>query len=156
MGGLLLQKGQQVGAVLVGRQHRRLSSELAALLHVLTDKGQGRFYVPGDELAQVEGFRLRRTHGPGPDKVIEGTNVLAHLAAQKAGHFLHDPIGHLGPVLIGPKTLAPVVALGRDGAAGAGVLATLAMDAGLEGGFIPWNVTNNIEKYKEYKAIWNE
>lgn len=29
-------------------------------------------------------------------------------------------------------------------------------DAGLEGGFIPWNVTNNIEKYKEYKAIWNE
>ena len=28
-------------------------------------------------------------------------------------------------------------------------------DAGLDGGFIPWNVTNNIEKYKEYKAIWN-
>ena len=29
-------------------------------------------------------------------------------------------------------------------------------DAGLDGGFIPWNVTNNIEKYNEYKAIWNK
>ena len=29
-------------------------------------------------------------------------------------------------------------------------------DAGLEGGFIPWNVTNDLGKYKEYKAIWNK
>lgn len=29
-------------------------------------------------------------------------------------------------------------------------------DAGLEGGFIPWNVVNSLEKYKQYKAIWNE
>ena len=28
-------------------------------------------------------------------------------------------------------------------------------DAGLKGGFIPWNVTNDLGKYKEYKAIWN-
>ncbi len=29
-------------------------------------------------------------------------------------------------------------------------------DAGLKGGFIPWNVANNLSKYKQYKAIWNE
>lgn len=29
-------------------------------------------------------------------------------------------------------------------------------DAGLEGGFIPWNVTNDLSKYKQYKNIWNE
>ena len=29
-------------------------------------------------------------------------------------------------------------------------------DAGLDGGFIPWNVLNDIDKYKQYKAIWNE
>ena len=29
-------------------------------------------------------------------------------------------------------------------------------DAGLEGGFIPWNVTNDLGKYKQYKAIWNK
>ena len=28
-------------------------------------------------------------------------------------------------------------------------------DAGLKGGFIPWNVTNDLGKYKQYKAIWN-
>ena len=28
-------------------------------------------------------------------------------------------------------------------------------DAGLKGGFIPWNVVNSLEKYKQYKAIWN-
>ena len=28
-------------------------------------------------------------------------------------------------------------------------------DAGLDGGFIPWNVVNSLEKYKQYKAIWN-
>jgi len=28
-------------------------------------------------------------------------------------------------------------------------------DAGLTGGFIPWNVTNNLGKYKQYKKIWN-
>jgi hypothetical protein len=29
-------------------------------------------------------------------------------------------------------------------------------DAGLKGGFIPWNAANNLGKYKQYKAIWNE
>ena len=29
-------------------------------------------------------------------------------------------------------------------------------DAGLTGGFIPWNVTNDLGKYKQYKAIWNK
>lgn len=29
-------------------------------------------------------------------------------------------------------------------------------DAGLKGGFIPWNVTNDLSKYKEYKKIWNK
>lgn len=29
-------------------------------------------------------------------------------------------------------------------------------DAGLEGGFIPWNVVNDLNKYKQYKKIWNE
>ncbi len=29
-------------------------------------------------------------------------------------------------------------------------------DAGLEGGFIPWNVVNDLGKYKQYKKIWNE
>lgn len=29
-------------------------------------------------------------------------------------------------------------------------------DAGLEGGFIPWNVVNDLGKYRQYKAIWNE
>ena len=29
-------------------------------------------------------------------------------------------------------------------------------DAGLEGGFIPWNVNNDLGKYKQYKNIWNE
>lgn len=29
-------------------------------------------------------------------------------------------------------------------------------DAGLEGGFIPWNAQNNIAKYKQYKKVWNE
>ena len=28
-------------------------------------------------------------------------------------------------------------------------------DAGLTGGFIPWNVNNDLGKYKQYKAIWN-
>ncbi len=28
-------------------------------------------------------------------------------------------------------------------------------DAGLEGGFIPWNVNNDLGKYKQYKKIWN-
>ena len=28
-------------------------------------------------------------------------------------------------------------------------------DAGLDGGFIPWNVLNDIDKYNQYKAIWN-
>lgn len=29
-------------------------------------------------------------------------------------------------------------------------------DAGLKGGFIPWNVTNDLGKYKQYKDIWNK
>ena len=29
-------------------------------------------------------------------------------------------------------------------------------DAGLEGGFIPWNVNNDLGKYKEYRNIWNK
>lgn len=29
-------------------------------------------------------------------------------------------------------------------------------DAGLKGGFIPWNVNNNLAKYKQYKKIWNK
>ena len=29
-------------------------------------------------------------------------------------------------------------------------------DAGLKGGFIPWNAVNSLEKYKQYKNIWNE
>ena len=29
-------------------------------------------------------------------------------------------------------------------------------DGGLDGGFIPWNATNDLSKYKQYKAIWNE
>ena len=29
-------------------------------------------------------------------------------------------------------------------------------EAGLEGGFIPWNVTNDLGKYKQYKDIWNK
>ena len=29
-------------------------------------------------------------------------------------------------------------------------------DVGLEGGFIPWNASNSLGKYKEYKAIWNK
>ena len=29
-------------------------------------------------------------------------------------------------------------------------------DAGLEGGFIPWNVNNDLSKYKQYKKIWNK
>lgn len=29
-------------------------------------------------------------------------------------------------------------------------------DAGLKGGFIPWNVVNDLGKYKQYKKIWNE
>lgn len=29
-------------------------------------------------------------------------------------------------------------------------------DAGLEGGFIPWNVNNDIGKYKQYQKIWNK
>ena len=29
-------------------------------------------------------------------------------------------------------------------------------DAGLKGGFIPWNAANNLGKYKQYKAIWND
>ena len=29
-------------------------------------------------------------------------------------------------------------------------------DAGLEGGFIPWNVNNDLGKYKQYKKIWNK
>ena len=29
-------------------------------------------------------------------------------------------------------------------------------DAGLEGGFIPWNVVNDLGKYKQYKKIWNK
>jgi len=28
-------------------------------------------------------------------------------------------------------------------------------DAGLKGGFIPWNAANDLSKYKKYKAIWN-
>ena len=28
-------------------------------------------------------------------------------------------------------------------------------DAGLKGGFIPWNVINDLGKYKQYKKIWN-
>lgn len=28
-------------------------------------------------------------------------------------------------------------------------------DAGLNGGFIPWNVLSDIDKYKQYKGIWN-
>ena len=26
--------------------------------------------------------------------------------------------------------------------------------AGLTGGFIPWNASSDLEKYKEYKAVW--
>ena len=29
-------------------------------------------------------------------------------------------------------------------------------DAGLKGGFIPWNVINDLGKYKQYKKIWNK
>ena len=29
-------------------------------------------------------------------------------------------------------------------------------DAGLTGGFIPWNVNNDLGKYKQYKNIWNK
>ena len=29
-------------------------------------------------------------------------------------------------------------------------------DAGLDGGFIPWNALNNIGKYRQYKKVWNE
>ena len=29
-------------------------------------------------------------------------------------------------------------------------------DAGLTGGFIPWNSQNNLAKYKQYKKVWNE
>ena len=29
-------------------------------------------------------------------------------------------------------------------------------DAGLNGGFIPWNVLSDIDKYRQYKDIWNE
>ena len=29
-------------------------------------------------------------------------------------------------------------------------------DAGLEGGFIPWNGVNDLGKYKQYKKIWNK
>lgn len=29
-------------------------------------------------------------------------------------------------------------------------------DAGLEGGFIPWNAYNDLGKYKQYKDIWNK
>ena len=29
-------------------------------------------------------------------------------------------------------------------------------DAGLEGGFIPWNANNDLGKYRQYKDIWNE
>jgi hypothetical protein len=29
-------------------------------------------------------------------------------------------------------------------------------DAGLKGGFIPWNVNNDLGKYKEYQKIWNK
>ena len=29
-------------------------------------------------------------------------------------------------------------------------------DAGLDGGFIPWNAVNDLGKYKQYKKIWNE
>ena len=29
-------------------------------------------------------------------------------------------------------------------------------DTGLEGGFIPWNVNNDLGKYKQYKDIWNK
>ena len=29
-------------------------------------------------------------------------------------------------------------------------------DAGLKGGFIPWNANNDLGKYKQYKAIWNK
>ena len=29
-------------------------------------------------------------------------------------------------------------------------------EAGLKGGFIPWNVTNDLGKYKQYKNIWNK
>lgn len=28
-------------------------------------------------------------------------------------------------------------------------------DAGIDGGFIPWNAVNSLEKYKQYKGIWN-
>jgi hypothetical protein len=28
-------------------------------------------------------------------------------------------------------------------------------DAGLTGGFIPWNGVSSIEKYREYKGIWD-
>ena len=29
-------------------------------------------------------------------------------------------------------------------------------DAGLDGGFIPWNAVSSIEKYTEYQDVWNE
>ena len=29
-------------------------------------------------------------------------------------------------------------------------------DAGLDGGFIPWNVLSDIGKYRQYKGIWAE
>lgn len=29
-------------------------------------------------------------------------------------------------------------------------------DAGLEGGFIPWNAPNSLQKYKQYKKVWKE
>ena len=29
-------------------------------------------------------------------------------------------------------------------------------DAGLDGGFIPWNVGSSLAKYKQYKTVWNK
>ena len=29
-------------------------------------------------------------------------------------------------------------------------------DAGLDGGFIPWNAFSDINKYRQYKSIWKE
>ena len=29
-------------------------------------------------------------------------------------------------------------------------------DCGLDGGFVPWNVGSSLEKYKQYKSIWNK
>ena len=29
-------------------------------------------------------------------------------------------------------------------------------DAGLNGGFIPWNALSDLAKYRQYKGIWNE